>query len=90
MTDHQRDADEAARLLEAPLLRRAFQELEANIVARLASPTLAPEQIIATQHELVAHRRVERWLKQLVITGQMDAIAAEQKKPRATTKRKLL
>ena len=89
MTDPQRNAEEAARILESPLVRRAFQELESNIVARLATPMLTPEQIIATQHELVAHRRIERWFRQLVVTGQMDAIVAEQKQ-RATTKRKLL
>ena len=88
MTDPQRNAEEAARILESPLVRRAFQELESNIVARLATPMLTPEQIIATQHELVAHRRIERWFRQLVVTGQMYAIVAEQK--RATTKRKLL
>ena len=88
MTDPQRDAEEAARLLESPLMRRAFAELEANIVARLASPSLSQEQVIATQQELVAHRRVERWLRQLVLTGQMDAIAEQQK--RATKPRKLL
>ena len=74
--------------MESPIIRRAFAELESNIVARLATPTLTQEQVIATQLELVAHRRVERWFRQLVITGQMDAIAEQQK--RATTKRKLL
>lgn len=88
MTDPQRDAEEAARILESPVVQRAFTELEANIVARLATPSMTSEQIIATQQELVAHRRVKRWLEQLVLTGQMDAMAAEQK--RATTKRKLL
>lgn len=87
MTDPQRDAEEAARILETPLVRRAFAELESNIVARLATPMTA-EQVIATQQELVAHRRLKRWFEQLVLTGQMDAIAAEQKRP--TTKRKLL
>ena len=69
-------------------MRRAFAELESNIVARLATP-LTVEQVIATQQELVAHRRLKRWFEQLVLTGQMDAIAAEQKQ-RPTTKRKLL
>lgn len=88
MTDHQRDAEEAGRIVESAIFKRAFAELESNIVSRLATPSLTPEQIITTQHELVAHRRVERWLRQLVITGQMEAMA-EQK--RATTKvRKLL
>lgn len=89
MTDHQRDAEEAGRIVTSEIFKRAFAELESNIVSRLATPSLTPEQIITTQHELVAHRRVERWLKQLVLTGQMEAMAEQQK--RVTTKsRKLL
>lgn len=87
MTDPQREADEAARIVESDLWQRAFAELDASIVTRLAAPGQAPDKIMAAQQELVALRRVKRWLEQRIVTGQMEAMQPRRKPPQ---KRSLL
>ena len=87
MIDPQREADEAARILESDIWKRAFTEIDGVIVSRLAAPNQSPEQILATQQELVALRRVKRWFEQRIVTGQMEAM---QPKRRQATKRSLL
>lgn len=75
MTLADQRADAAQRILEEPLFREAFQIVEANIVARLAVPSSAPELVHDLHQQLVALHRVRRHLEQVILTGRMEAMA---------------
>jgi hypothetical protein len=83
LIDPQREAEEAARIIESDLWKHAFADLDANIVTRLALPDQAPDKIMAAQQELVALRRVKRWLEQRIVTGQMEAMQPRRKPPKS-------
>lgn len=75
MTQAEQRADAAHRLLDEPLFREAFQTVEANIVAKLAVPTSAPEAVQDLHQQLVALHKVRRHLEQVILTGRMEAMA---------------
>ena len=79
MIDPQREAEEAVRIIESDIWKRAFADLDANIVTRLALPDQAADKIMSAQQELVALRRVKRWLEQRIVTGQMEAMQPRRK-----------
>jgi hypothetical protein len=75
----------AQRILEDPVYRDSFATVEANIVAKLAQPNTTPETVQELHQSLVSLHRVRRYLEQVIVTGRMDEIAAQQKQ--ATTRR---
>lgn len=75
----------AQRILEDPVYRDSFNTVEANIVAKLAQPNVTPEAVQELHQSLVSLHRIRRYLEQVIVTGRMDEIAAQQKQ--ATTRR---
>lgn len=67
-------AEQAQRLLSDELLKEAFAQVQAGIVAKLAIPDTAPEKVLEHHYSLVALGRVKRWLEQVVVTGNMEAM----------------
>jgi hypothetical protein len=82
--NHEQRAASAQRILDDELFREAFNTVEANIVAKLAQPNSAPEQVQELHQSLVSLHRIRRYLQQVIVTGTMEAMEEQRK---ATTKR---
>lgn len=70
----ERRGEEARRLLDDPLYREAFTAIEQRIVDQLALAATTPEQAVELRHLLVALRKVNQYLANVLTTGTMAAM----------------
>lgn len=71
--------EEADRLINNPLLKEAFKSIEDRVVAQLAQIEITKERAEYLRTILVANRKVEQYLRNVMAGGKMAALDIEQK-----------
>ena len=71
--------EEADRLINNPLLKEAFQEIESRVVAQMAQIEITKERAEYLRTILVANRKVEQYLRNVMAGGKMAALDIEHK-----------
>jgi hypothetical protein len=79
MSDEKRGA-EAEQLLRHPLLVEAFRKIEERLVSELAQPDCATDRVLWLKHRLTAARQVHTYIKQVAVTGNLDALEEQRKR----------
>ena len=77
-TDERR-GEEARQLLNNPLLKEAYEVIEARLVDQLSLAENSKERAEHVRYLLIAHRKYFGYLQQVVTTGTMAALEIERK-----------
>ena len=72
-------ADRAKAVLENPVYREAFDELEQQLLVQMET-TVKPEDVLQLHKMFVCNRRVKNLLAGHIETGKLAAIQLEQKR----------
>ena len=66
-----RRGEEAHRILSAEIYKEAFAQIEQRLISQLAVIEITPDRAEYLRQLLIANRKVEGYLKQVMLTGQM-------------------
>lgn len=77
--DEQR-GEEARLVLDSPVYKEAYTQIEANIVNKLSLQATSAAEAEDLRRLLIALRRVREYMKQTVTTGTMAAMELEKRR----------
>jgi len=76
----ERRGEEARVVLDNPIYREAFAQIEANIVAKMALQATTAAEAEELRRLMIALRKVRTYLEQVLTTGTMAAMEEERKR----------
>lgn len=76
----ERRGEEARVVLDNPIYREAFAQIEANIVAKMALQATTAAEAEELRRLMIALRKVRTYMEQVLTTGTMAAMEEERKR----------
>lgn len=78
--EEERRGVEAEHLLTSAIYREAYEAIEERLINLLASADTDDERADRVRHLLIAHRKVRKYMEQIVTTGTMAAMHIERER----------
>lgn len=76
----ERRGEDARQVLDSPVYKEAYAQIEANIVNKLALQGTGNDEANDLRRLLIALRRVRGYMEQVATTGTMAAMELERKR----------
>ena len=76
----ERRGEEARQVLDSPIYKEAYVQIETNIVNRMAAQATGAVEAEDLRRLLIALRKVRVYIEQVAVTGTMSAMEQERKR----------